>query len=404
MGERERSLAVHFGWVSLLQDLGSKMVVPMVPLFLTIALGASPLVVGVVDGVAAATVAVVAPLVGRVTTPARAGRLVRLGYAASSLAKLALAAVSAWGAVLAVRVVDRAGKGVRDTPRDLLLASGPADRRATAFGVQQAMDKLGGAVGPLVGLLVYRAFDDSFDAVFVVAFVPCLLSVVLLLRRFPEAATMPSHDSAGAEPTSRQRRRTVVLGTGAVATVPVSLLIVRALEQGAGVAAVLGAYAVLRTITAMLAIPSGRLADRFGAGTMVGVAHVVLATAFLLAAAGGSGVTWFVLGLVGAADAALRGPAKVWLIDAGPPGSRGRVLGTWSGVSAAAGLVAGIGTGVLWGDDGTLPLVICGVLVAVVAVLVAADRSYPAPSPPVFGEGTASRSGPHGSSGRPGSG
>ncbi|MEM9520082.1 MAG: MFS transporter [Actinomycetota bacterium] len=369
-------IAVHFGWVSLFQDLGSKMVVPIVPLYLTVALGASPLVVGIVDGVAAATVAVVAPLAGRAVTSDRAPALVRLGYGLSSVAKVALVAATSWFAVLVVRVFDRAGKGVRDAPRDLLLAGARPDKQASAFGIQQAMDKLGGAIGPLVGLAVYRGFDESFDAVFVAAFVPCVLSVVLLFRRFPTAADASPPGSADQSVVlvAAQRRRIAILGIGAAATVPVSLLIVRGLEQGADVTTVLIAFALLRMATAVFAIPGGMLADRFGAGRMVALGNAVLVVAILVAIAmSSSSLLWVVLVLVGVSDALLRAPTKAWLIQAGPPRARGAALGSWNGVNAAAGLVAGLMIGLLWGSDGTAALVVSASVVTAVTLAVAAS-------------------------------
>ncbi|MBQ89128.1 MAG: hypothetical protein CL433_09865, partial [Acidimicrobiaceae bacterium] len=337
-----KNLAVYLGWVSLLQDLGSKMVVPIVPLYLTLALGASPLVVGVVDGLAAATVVFVAPFAGRLSTPARSPALVRLGYGISSVTKIALVVASSWLTVLAVRMVDRAGKGVRDAPRDLILAASRPDRTASAFGVQQAMDKLGGAIGPLVGILVYESFDESFDAVFVLAFVPCALSVGLLFRRL-------STDGSGAPARFQgvvglvQRRRLTLLGFGAAGTVPVALLIVRAVEQGAGVATVLGAFALLRMVTAVVAVPGGHLAGRFGARWAVVLGHLVLLAGLGLAQVSSSPASlWVVLALIGASDALLRGPIKAWLISEASTGSRAVVFGMWSGVRAAGGLVAGV--------------------------------------------------------------
>lgn len=368
-----RNLAVHFGWVSLFQDLGSKMVVPVVPLYLTLALGASPLVVGVIDGVAAATVALVAPWIGRLVTPGRSPGLLRLGYGLSSVAKLALVATSTWMAVLFVRVVDRAGKGIRDTPRDILLAADQPDRPASAFAVQQAMDKIGGAIGPLLGFAVYRAFNNSFDAVFVAAFIPCVLSVGLLFRRLSdETSRSPDrHERPTTAITDAQRRRIVLLGLTSAGTVPVALLIVRAVGDGSGVGTVLGAYALLRVSTATLALPGGLLADRFGAGSALALGYAVHAAALGLALFRGPLVVWVVLALVGAADALTRSPAKAWLLEAGPKSSHPPVFGMTAGVKAAAGLVAGVVAGALWGDAGSLPIAASALLLVAVGGSVA---------------------------------
>lgn len=373
------SLAVRFGWVSLFQDLGSKMVVPMVPLFLTLQLGASSVAVGVVDGLAAAMVVIFAPGVGRTATLTNAPALTRLGYAISSLAKLALAAVGSIAGVLIVRMADRAGKGIRDTPRDLLLsASVESSDHARVFGWQQAMDKLGGAVGPLLGLAIYRGSDGSFDAVFVAAFVPCLLSVLIIpsgprvvgaRRTTPTAATLGV--STGLAMTPRQRGALVLLGVGTAATVPVALVIVRGLQSGASVTAVLLAFSALRLVTAAVAVPAGRVAGRIGPRRVVAASYLITAMAMVLALIDGVWVIWGVLPLLGLADGLFRAPAKAWLLAHGGDAYRGAVLGSWAGVRAGASLVAGLGAGLAWGTDGSLPLsVSAGALIVLTASLI----------------------------------
>ncbi len=378
-GSPVRSRAVHFGWVSLLQDLGSKMVVPVLPLFLAVQLGASAFVIGLIDGVGAVCAAATAAVAGRLgrTAPVR---WVRAGYGLSSIAKLALAAAAAWPTVLAIRVADRAGKGIRDAPRDILLAESPRRRHGTTFGIQQAMDKTGGFLGPLVGLVAYELAGGSFDAVFVTAFVPCALSVVLLWYIPPAPAAVDTVRESPPAPidhgvTAAQRRALVAVTLHALGFVSVSLLLLRALDADASVAQILLAYSTLRLVTAVASYPIGRLVDAASARVVVIVGMLVSAVAVATAAvATSTAVIWAALGGVGLADAMTRGPVKAWLLGLGPASARGPVLGDREALTGVAALVSSIGVGLAWNETGSAPLLVAAAVAALAAIVAATVR------------------------------
>lgn len=345
-------LAVRFGWVSLLQDVASKMVVPAVPLFLTISLGAEPVVVGVVDGLATAAVVLAAPISGRLVTRVAPLNLVRVGYGLSSAMKLALAAVTTWPGVLAVRTLDRAGKGVRDAPRDLLLTDGDPGGRGHRFGIVQAMDKFGGFLGPLAGLAVYELAGSSFRAVFLVAFLPAVVSTALLWGVPTGPARRRPVGDRGARGNGRTRSQRIALAAVSaqvLLVVPLALVIVRATDVGMGVAGAMGAFALYNLTTSASSWPAGVLVDRFGAHRMV-VAGMVVAAASMVAAAEGSAAgVWLALGLYGVAEGVGRPAAKVWLVELGPTGSAGAVLGDRMALAA----MVGLGSGLLYGAMAT---------------------------------------------------
>ncbi|MEM8620094.1 MAG: MFS transporter [Actinomycetota bacterium] len=380
---KPRNRAVHFGWVSLLQDLGSKMVVPILPLFLAIQLGASAFVVGIVDGIGAVSAAAAAAIAGRWST-GNPVRWVRVGYGLSSAMKLALAFATTWPAVLGIRVADRTGKGVRDAPRDLLLAEAPADRHGTTFGIQQAMDKTGGFLGPLVGLAAYELFNQSFDAVFFVAFIPCAASVALLwyipaAPRPPEspATGQPSAETSQHErsPTQAQRRALAAILLHSLGFVSVSLLLLRGLDVNASVAELLIGYAVLRLITAVASYPIGRLVDGTSARRVTIAGMLVSAGAVgLIAIADSPTVVWLALGAVGLADAMTRGPVKAWLLGLGPAATRGPVLGDRAAITGVGALVSAVVVGAAWGSDGQAALLGAAVVAVCAAALAASVR------------------------------
>jgi hypothetical protein len=260
------------GWVSFFQDLGSKMVVPILPLFLTQVLGAPPVAVGLADGVADATALASTSVGGRLADRGQPVRLVRFGYGLSSVSKLLIGLVGSWPAVIGLRVADRVGKGVRDAPRDLLLASGTKGAGA-AFGFQQAMDKAGGALGPLVGLAAFQLAGERYRPVFVVAFVPCAISVALLwlvrsdlrigTRRVRAAGSVPGRLSPR---FWRNVAPFVLLG---VARLGDGLLILRVDALGASTTAILLSFSAMRAVNALAAYPTGRLADRVPPASLV---------------------------------------------------------------------------------------------------------------------------------------
>src|SRR3954471_21615087 len=167
--------------VSLLQDMASELVYPVVPLFVTGVLGAPPSVLGLIEGVAEATASVGKAVSGRLADRFKRRPMIALGYGISSAAKPLIGLATGWPLVLAARFTDRVGKGVRTSPRDALLAGEvDASNRGRAFGFHRAADSTGAVLGPLLGLMLYELLDHRLRPLFFVAAIPALLSVALI--------------------------------------------------------------------------------------------------------------------------------------------------------------------------------------------------------------------------------
>lgn len=358
---------VRFGWVSLFQDMGSKMVVPMLPLFLVVEFGASAFTVAAIDGAGVVAAALIAPTAGRLAHRHSPVRLTQLGYSASTIAKGALALAWSPLSVLAVRAVDRGGKGLRDAPRDLLLVG---NRRAgRSMGIQQAMDKTGGVIGPLVGLAVFSWFGGSFDAVFLAALVPCVVSVALLIGLEDPPAVPASADLGVAAGRSGQERVAAwLLGVQAAATVSSSLLILAAFSVSGSTTTVLLAFAGLRAATALGSVPAGLVADRFSPWIVVGAGAALWGFSLLIAVAGPMHWPYLVLPMVGLAEACVKGPSKVLVASLADPSQRGVALGRLSSMVGWSGLIGALATGATWGERGQLPITFAAVLNILVAM------------------------------------
>ena len=367
------------GWVSFFQDLGSKMVAPILPLFLTQVLGAPPVAVGLSDGVGDATALVSTSIGGRLADRGRPVLLVRFGYGLSSISKLLLAFVMSWPAVIGLRVTDRIGKGVRDAPRDVLLARRTKGAGA-AFGFQQAMDKAGGALGPLVGLAAFELAGERFRPVFVVAFVPCAISVGLLWLVRSDLGAAARRGVEAVRPAGRLTGpfwwQVAPFALVGIARLGDGLLVLRVSDMGASTTAVLLSFAAMRAANAIAAYPAGRLADRVRPGVLVATGGVILAGAQAALALGTTGAAlWVIVPIVGLVDPLLRTPTKLAILGAADDEQRGKALGDVQAVIGIVSLGVSIAAGLAWSGSGQLPFAVASVATFAAAVWTGARTS-----------------------------
>jgi predicted MFS family arabinose efflux permease len=174
---------VALGLVSLLMDTSSELIHGLLPVFLVSALGASAFAVGLIEGAAEATALVVKVFSGALSDwLGRRKPLAMLGYGLAAVSKPLFALATGPGSVLAARLMDRIGKGIRGAPRDALVADlVPPELRGAAFGLRQSLDTVGAFLGPLLAMALMLLWANDFRAVFWVAVVPALLSVGLLV-------------------------------------------------------------------------------------------------------------------------------------------------------------------------------------------------------------------------------
>ncbi len=173
----------RLGLVSFFADVSSEMLYPLMPLFLTITLGAPAAAVGIIEGAAEAAAAVLKTVSGRIAD--RTGRrreLVFGGYSLSALAKPLIALAHSWPIVLAARLIDRTGKGFRGAPRDAIIAdSTPPEVCGAAFGWHRAMDTMGAVLGPLLALGLLSLVGGDLRRVILLAAVPGAIGALLVL-------------------------------------------------------------------------------------------------------------------------------------------------------------------------------------------------------------------------------
>ncbi|WP_059016947.1 MFS transporter [Mycobacterium sp. M26] len=360
--------------VSFLQDAASELLYPLLPIYLTTVLGAPPSVVGAIEGAAEGAASMTKLAVGPLGDRFAKRPLIATGYGMAALGKVIIAIAVAWPGVLAGRVVDRLGKGIRGVPRDALLVEGIDNSlRGKVFGFHRTMDTLGAVVGPLIGLAGYELLDHRIPPLLYVAIVPAVLSVLLIVlvreqrRTGPRPPRQPIFAGLRELPGRYWRVTAIVVGFGVV-NFPDALLLLRLNEIGFGVVGVILAYVGYNLVYALASFPAGALSDRLPRSAVFGVGLVFFAIGYI-----GLGLTtdhltaWLLIAAYGLFTACTDGVGKAWISALVPDDRQASAQGVFQGASGLAILAAGIWAGLLWGADGQLPLLVSGVVGGVFA-------------------------------------
>jgi MFS family permease len=364
------------GLVSLFTDASSEMIYPLLPAFLTGTLRAGPAFLGVVEGLAEAVAAILKILSGGLSD--RLGRrkpLVVAGYSLSSVVRPMVALATLPAHVLAVRVLDRVGKGVRGAPRDALVAEVTADgERGRAFGFQRAMDHVGAMAGPLLATAAMLVTND-LRVVFALAAIPAALAVVTLVfgvREEPRAAATTAHATEGGSGPLEAGlvRYLAVLALFTLGNSSDAFLLLRAQEAGIAIAAIPALWAWHHLVKAGASTWGGTLSDRAGRRRVIVAGWGVYALAYAGFAVASSALAVVALfALYGLFHALTEGAERALVADLASTSTRGRAFGLFHAVTGAALLPASLLTGVLWQRFGARVALATGAVLAGLAAL-----------------------------------
>jgi MFS family permease len=371
---------VALGFVSLFMDISSEIIHSLLPVFLVTVLGASALSVGFIEGIAEAASQVTKLFAGAISDwIGKRKPLVLAGYGLSALTKPLFPLASGVGVVVAARVIDRIGKGIRGAPRDALIGDvTPVELRGTAFGLRQAMDTVGAFIGPLLAMLLMAASNDNFRLVFWVAVLPAIIAVLLILYGVQEPDVSRS---AERRPFPIQRSELGRLDgaywwlVGIATTLTFgrfseAFLLLAAEHVGLAIALIPGVLVIMNVVYAASAYPFGWLSDvasrrmllALGVGFLI-VADIILATAATPWQVAAGVIFW------GLHMGATQGLLSTLVVDAAPADLRGTALGMYNLITGAALLVASILAGSLWMAFGPAATFIAGGTFAVIALI-----------------------------------
>ena len=349
---------VALGLVSLFMDMSSEMIHALLPLYLTTTLGASALVLGLIEGLGEATAQITKLFSGVLSD--RSGRrkpLAVLGYGLSAATKPLFFLAGAAGLVLVARLADRVGKGIRGAPRDAMVADMVApEQRGAAYGLRQTLDTIGAFSGPLLAIGFMVLLSGNVRLIFALAVIPALVAVAVLVLfvREPPALGPPRPD------LKLDRASLAALGPGfwlaavlgsvmTLARISEAFLILRAGEIGLSMTLAPLVMVVMNLVYAASAWPIGALSDRIGKRGLLGLGFAMLLAADLCLGFA-TGWTGLMIGtaLWGLHMGLTQGLLAAMVADAAPRHLRGTAFGVFNLATGIALLIGNGVAGALW--------------------------------------------------------
>ncbi|HEY8144908.1 MAG TPA: MFS transporter [Kofleriaceae bacterium] len=374
---------IALGVVSLLTDMSSEMIYPLLPVFVAATLGGGAVSIGLIEGIAEATASLVKLASGVLSDRmARRKWLLVLGYGLAGSVRPLIALARAWPVVLLIRFADRVGKGLRGPPRDAIIADAvDADARGRAFGLHRAMDHAGAVIGPLCAFALL-AIGLEARQIFLAAAVPAAAVILVLLfsvRELPRAVA-PAPAGATRSPLrlvdvrglgADFRRLLVALVTFALASSTDAFLLYRMSQAGIDTAGLALVWSLHHVVKVAAAYAGGTASDRwrrrraFLAASWTGYAAVYA----IFAAVSSPAALVAVFMVYGVFIAAPEAVEKAWVADLVPAERRGAAFGWMQAAVGLAALPASLVFGVIWWAAGPSAAFLSGSALAILAAL-----------------------------------
>jgi MFS family permease len=378
------------GFVSLLNDASSEIIYPLLPVFLFLTLGASPGVIGLIEGTAESISSLLKLFAGYFSDKRGKRKIfVVFGYSLASLARPLLAFATNWYQVLAIRLTDRVGKGIRSAPRDAMIADTVrVEERGLAFGFHRAMDHAGAVVGPLIGYVLVLLFAvnrnsptaSEFTKIFIAASVPALAAVIVAVFYVREAPRKKHlNDSNGIKPIrlslrgfdSNFKRFLFIVALFTLSNSSDAFLLLRARTAGVSIVAIPLLWAMLHLSKVVSSLFGGHLSDILGRRRLIVSGWILYAAVYSGFAFVSNPVSVWILFLIyGIYFGLAEGAEKALVADLVRPEQRGTAYGLYNLAFGITVLPASLLMGALWDWRGpTTAFLVTGLLGASAALL-----------------------------------
>ena len=349
---------VLLGLVSFFSDISAEMVYPIIPLYLSAAFGATPALIGLIEGIAESLASLLKVFSGYITDKfGKKKPIAFIGYAAGLVYKVALILAGSWGGVLGARVIDRVGKGIRTAPRDVMVCdSADGNNLGKAFGVHKALDMAGSAIGIFISYLLLEKAGKTaaYKELFAISIIPAILG---LLMFFFIKEKRTHEDAKKREPFWQNIKKLdgqlklylfvaflFTLGNSSNA-----FLLLRAKSVGFDDNNVILLYLIFNLSASILSIPLGRLSDRVGRKKLLVAGYVVFSAVYLGFAFASSHFTIIIaFVLYGFYSAMITGVERAFIAEISPVDLKGSMLGLHSTIVGIALLPSSVIAGLLW--------------------------------------------------------
>ena len=370
--------------VALLNDVSSEIIYPLLPVFLFLTLGASPLFIGLIEGFSESVASILKLFSGYFSDKFHKRRLpVFLGYSLSAIVRPLLAFVTTWQQVLVVRMTDRVGKGIRGAPRDALLAASvPKEKRGLAFGFNRAADHLGAVIGPIIAfvLLSYIAADPAspsardYQQVFLLASIPVVLGLFVIIffvkeetRPVKDIETIPIKFSLR-EFDGNFKRFLLVIALFTLSNSTDAFLLLRAQQAGIAPAMLPLLWMVLHLSKVISSLIGGDLSDKIGRKKLIIAGWIVYALVYAgFAFVESPWQAWGLFIIYGTYFGLTEGAEKALVSDMVVDEKRGTAYGFYSLAFGITVFPASVLFGLLWSEFGSTTAFLVSAMISILA-------------------------------------
>ena len=380
---------IFLGLVSFFTDLSTEMIYPVVPLYLTAVFGATPALIGLIEGIAESLASLLKVYSGYISDRfQRKKALAFAGYFTGLLYKAALIFAGSWPGVLFARVIDRFGKGIRTAPRDVLVSeSAESGSMGGAFGLHKALDLAGSALGILFTYILFRIAWSAqiYRNLFIVSIVPSLLGICMFAfikerktKRIKTVRRFPSWRDFG-ELDGRLKLYLLVVLLFTLGNSSNAFLLLKAKAVGFDDTSVILLYFIYNATASVLSFPSGGLSDKVGRKRLLVAGYFVFSAAYMgFAFVHRMAFMYAVFVLYGVHTAMIAGVERAFIAEISPEHLKGTMLGLHSTVAGIALFPASVITGLLWNRFGSVvPFVFGALLSMAAAVILLVFMGYP---------------------------
>ncbi len=370
-GEPKKIFGMHsniffLGLTSLLNDISSELIFTLLPLFLTNILGVSTVIVGLIGGISGSADSLFRIWSGWYSDKiGKRKSLAVLGYAMSTVVKPFMYVAMSWGAVIGIRFADRVGKGIRNAPRDALVADSASQKeRGKAFGLQRAMDTSGAVIGlAAAALIIYLVQGDAADLelptyhwMVIIGIIPGILGTLVILFLVHEAKRKKievNKDGVGVKAagglSTRFKIYLAILGVFTLGNTSDFFVILRAQNLGNSLIYVALILVMFNIVYAVAAVPAGTLSDRLGRRGLIIVGWLIYAVVYLgFAIAKAPWHIWLLFAVYGIYYGIVEGVSRAFVADLVPIEKRGTAFGWYNGILSIALLPASLIAGWMW--------------------------------------------------------
>lgn len=377
------------GLVSFFTDISTEMIYPVIPLYLTSVFGASPALVGLIEGIAESLASLLKVYSGHISDKFQKKKaLAFAGYSTGIIYKIALLFAGSWTGVLGARVIDRMGKGIRTAPRDVLVSeSGDKNDMGKAFGLHKSLDMAGAAIGILFTYFLLKGVGDfEYRELFIISIVPAVLGLCMFMfireKKLPRTEIKREHLWKNFKTLDGQLKLYLLvvllftLGNSSNA-----FLLLKAKAVGFDDVSVVLLYFIYNITASVLSLPLGGLSDKIGRKSLLVSGYFVFtAVYFGFAFVFNRMFMVCIFVLYGVHTAMIAGVERAFVAEISPRELKGTMLGLQSTVAGIALLPASVITGLFWNAFGpVIPFVFgaCLSLAAAVILLVFMKKRGP---------------------------